>query len=64
MMRLSAAFMRRGAEGVAEAVPPAFEDTEAAAAKASAPVNGGIAGCKAGLMFSSQDSIKIPIRKL
>jgi len=44
MMRLSAAFMRRGAAGAA-----ALEDGAAMAAEWSAPVKEGIAGCNAGL---------------
>jgi hypothetical protein len=46
MIRLSAAFMRRGAE---EAVELEAEDTDAMVAEDSAPVCECIAGCKAGL---------------
>ena len=55
MMRLSAAFMRRGA---------AAGDAAADAAAASASMKEGIAEGDAGLTRSSQDSIKIPVLKL
>jgi hypothetical protein len=44
MMRLSAAFMRRGAAGVA-----VDEDGVALTAELSAPLKEGIEGCNAGL---------------